>query len=53
MGYERQCFLNARPYPRTAARVDQANGFYHRQLTTRLGALTLAVPRDPLGLFPP
>ena len=27
MGYEHQCFLNAHPYQRTPARVDQANGF--------------------------
>jgi transposase InsO family protein len=45
MGYERQCFLNARPYERTDQRVDQANGFYGRQLTTRLGVLDLRVPR--------
>lgn len=37
MGYERQCLLNAHSYQRTAARVDQANGFYRRSLTTRLG----------------
>jgi hypothetical protein len=28
MGYERQCFLNVRPYERAEQRVDQANGFY-------------------------
>jgi len=51
MGYERQCFLNAHPYERTAARTDQANGFYRRHLTTRLGVLPLAVPRTRSGGF--
>ena len=51
MGYERQCFLNAQPYERTEQRVDQANGFYRRQLTTRLGGLELAVPRTRSGCF--
>ena len=37
MCYERQCFLNAHPYQRHAGRVDQANGFYKRHLTTRAG----------------
>jgi transposase-like protein len=51
MGYERQCFLNVQPYERAACRVDQANGFYQRQLTTRLGVLALAVPRTRSGCF--
>lgn len=53
MGYARQCFLNAQPYQRTAARTDQANGFYRRHLTTRLGGLDLRVPRTRSGLFRP
>jgi len=53
MRYERQCFLNAAPYQRHAERTDQANGFYARQLTTRLGVLSLAVPRTRSGLFHP
>ncbi len=53
MGHERQCFLNAHPYERTEQRVDQANGFYHRQLTTRLGLLALRVPRTRSGCFHP
>jgi putative transposase len=53
MGYERQCFLNAHPYERTDQRVDQANGFYRRQLTTRLGVLEVAVPRSRSGCFHP
>ena len=53
MGYERQCFLNAHPFERTPARVDQANGFYGRHLTTRLGGLDLRVPRTRSGHFHP
>jgi len=51
MGYERQCFLNAHPYQRCEQRVDQANGFYDRKLTTRLGVLALRVPRTRSGQF--
>jgi len=53
MGYERQCFLNAHPFERTPARVDQANGFYRRHLTTRLGGMELRVPRTRSGHFHP
>src|SRR3989440_1996320 len=53
MGYERQCFLNAHPYERSDQRVDQANGFYRRGLTTRLGVLDLRVPRTRTGCFHP
>lgn len=51
MVYERQCFLKANPYQRHEARVDQANGFYKRHLTTRSGTFELAVPRTRSGLF--
>lgn len=51
MGYERQCFINAHPYQRCEQRVDQANGFYDRSLTTRLGVLALKVPRTRWGQF--
>jgi len=53
MGYERQCFLNAQPYQRSVQRTDQANGFYRRQLTTRLGVVDLQVPRTRSGHFHP
>ena len=53
MGYERQCFINAHPYQRCGQRVDQANGFYPRQLTTRLGVVGLKVPRTRSGRFHP
>jgi len=51
MGYERQCFLNVQPYQRSEHRVDQANGFYERNLTTRLGVVPLKVPRTRSGRF--
>lgn len=51
MNYERQCFLNVAPYERSDQRVDQANGYYGRQLTTRLGVVTLQVPRTRSGQF--
>jgi putative transposase len=53
MGYERQCFLNARPYERCDGRVDQANGVYRRGLTTRVGVMELRVPRTRSGHFHP
>jgi hypothetical protein len=43
MRQERQWFLNAQPYERAAGRVVQANGFYRRHLTSRLGVIPLAV----------
>ena len=51
MGYERQCFINAHPYERSEQRVAQANGFYERKLTTRLGVVELKVPRTRCGGF--
>jgi putative transposase len=53
MQYERQCFLNAHPYQRHDGRVDQANGYYQRHLTTRSGSFELKVPRTRSGLFRP
>jgi putative transposase len=51
MLYERQQFINAHPYQRHKQRVDQANGFYRRCLTTRQGVLELKVPRTRSGCF--
>ncbi len=51
MGYERERFIQAHPYQRCAQRVDQANGFYERSLTTRLGVVALKVPRTRSGHF--
>lgn len=50
---ERQRFLQAHPYQRHQSRVDQANGFYRRSLTTRLGVIELQVPRSRSGAFRP
>lgn len=50
---ERQRFLQAHPYQRHEQRVDQANGFYGRSLTTRLGVLDLQMPRSRSGAFRP
>ena len=51
MRYERQEFLRCHPYQRHEDRLDQANGFYRRHLTTRCGRLELDVPRTRTGLF--
>jgi len=48
---ERQRFINAHPYQRHEQRVDQANGFYRRCLTTRQGVMALKVPRTRSGCF--
>jgi transposase-like protein len=44
-------FLGAGPYERTEGRRGYRNGSGSRQLTTRLGELTLRVPRDREGKF--
>jgi transposase-like protein len=51
MGNKRRCFLNVHPYERSERRVDQANGFYRRDLTTRMGVVALKVPRTRSGHF--
>ena len=51
MLHERQEFLRCHPYQRREERLDQANGFYKRHLTTRCGCLELSVPRTRSGLF--
>jgi transposase-like protein len=51
MLYEREQFLRVHPYQRHRDRLDQANGFYRRHLTTRCGRLKLSVPRTRSGLF--
>ena len=45
MKIERQQFLGAGPYERSATRRGQANGFKPRTLKTRVGELQLAVPQ--------
>ena len=43
--------IGAQPYERTEDRTAYRNGFRARQLTTRVGALTLRVPRHRNGQF--
>lgn len=46
-------FLGAQPHERTPKRKGHRNGYYQRQLHTRVGTLTLRVPRDREGRFSP
>ena len=46
-------FLGAAPFERTAARTGVRNGTRPRALVTRVGRLTLRVPRDRASLFQP
>ena len=46
-------FLGADRYERTPERRGQRNGSYRRQFRTRIGSLTLDIPRDRAGLFRP
>ena len=43
--------LGAHRYERSEQRTGSRNGHYERQLTTRVGQLTLRVPRDREGTF--
>ena len=42
---ERENFLNAGAYERSAERTDHANGFKPKTMKTRLGEVTFAVPQ--------
>ena len=44
-------FIGAAAYERTATRTGQRNGYYERQLNTRVGTLSLQVCRDREGQF--
>jgi putative transposase len=50
---ERAQYLQAKPYERSAQRVDQSNGFKPKTVLTRLGALEFAVPQVRSGGFYP
>jgi putative transposase len=50
---ERQQYLGVGPYERATARTDQANGFKPKTVTTRVGAVTFAVPQVRHGDFYP
>lgn len=43
--------VNAEPHERTDQRTGTRNGYYDRELITRVGALELRVPRDRAGTF--
>lgn len=43
--------LNAQPYERTEERADSRNGFRERNLNTRIGTITLKVPRHRNSAF--
>jgi len=45
-------FIFARPYERFESRIGSPNGFKPRQLTTRVGRLTLLVSPGPVGRLP-
>ena len=50
---ERQKFIGAGPYERSAERQAHANGFKPKTLQTRIGTLTVAVPQVREGGFYP
>jgi transposase-like protein len=53
MLFEREHFLQAAPYERTADRRDYANGFKPKQLRTRVGEIDLRVPQvRSSGFYP-
>lgn len=53
MRIERQHYLAALPYQRTAERRGHANGFKPKTVTTRLGDITFAIPQVREGGFYP
>ena len=53
MHAERQRHLQAAPYERTAERQGYANGYKPKTMTTRVGAITFAVPQVRDGDFYP
>ncbi len=44
-------YIKTAPYERTEERNGQRNGYYERELRTRVGALTLRICRDREGKF--
>jgi transposase-like protein len=53
MKAERQQYLGAAPYERSAERRDQANGFKPKSMQTRLGEIEFAIPQVRTGDFYP
>lgn len=50
---EFQDFVGAAPFERTPDRRDVRNGYRPRRFATRVGTLTLRIPRDRAGQFQP
>ena len=53
MKIERQAYLGAGPYERTANRRDHANGYKPKTVTTRVGNITFDVPQTRHAGFQP
>lgn len=53
MEEQRTQYIQANEYERSDERISQRNGFYEREWTTRIGTLSLAVPRTRDGKFSP
>ena len=53
MEQHRDEYIGAGEYERAERRVSHRNGYYEREYTTRVGTLTLRVPRTRDGLFSP
>jgi len=53
MQTERENYLQAKPYERTADRIDVANGFKPKTVKTRYGALSLQIPQTRVTEFYP
>ena len=51
MEKQRDVYCNVDPYARGDNRNAQRNGYYHRELTTRIGTIELKVPRTRDGEF--
>jgi len=53
MEIERQKYIGAKPYERTAERKDYANGYKPKTVKTRVGKVTLDIPQVRSGKFYP
>lgn len=51
MEVERDHYINAKNYERTAERKDQRNGYYERDLMLSVGKIPMKVPRTRSGQF--
>ena len=51
MERQRDEYCNVTPYQRDDHRISQRNGYYERDLTTRIGTINLRVPRTRDGQF--